>query len=88
MSATPWFEEEDEDSRTLWRAVFRLDDVEIGDRLFWLFARHCLAPQELAVVTRVLAPTVWERCWHLLRHPYSIPLGENPTWEQCLVPTE
>jgi hypothetical protein len=84
MSATPWFEEEDEDSRTLWRAVFRLDDVEIGDRLFWLFARHCLAPQELAVVTRVLAPTVWERCWHLLRHPYSIPLGENPTWEQCL----
>jgi hypothetical protein len=75
MSLTAQVADEGEDSRVLWRAILRFDDVEIADQLFWLVAHERMQPHETAAAKHALTPTTLEVYIQSFLVPEFFPFG-------------
>ena len=75
MSLMARVAEKNEDSRVLWRAILRFDDVEIADQLFWLVAHERMQPRETAAAKHALTPTTLEIYIRSILVPEFFPVG-------------
>ncbi|MEY4177945.1 MAG: hypothetical protein RLY70_1519, partial [Planctomycetota bacterium] len=75
MSLMARVAEKNEDSRVLWRAILRFDDVEIADQLFWLVAHERMQPRETAAAKHALTTTTLEIYIRSILVPEFFPVG-------------